>query len=440
MSGEELKKKIVEKKAKVGIIGMGYVGLPLAIGATIKGYDVIGFDIDKTKIDFLNEGKCYIKHISEKEMKRMVETDRFKATNDFNILKEMDLIILCVPTPLTEQREPDMSYIVNTCEEVGKHLKKGQIIILESTTYPGTTDELMKNILEKSGLKEGKDFFLAFSPEREDPGRKDFTTTSTPKVVGGVSPISGELAQLFYSQFIEKVVPVKDARTAEASKLTENIFRAVNIALVNELKMAYDRMGIDIWEVLDAASTKPFGFMRFNPGPGWGGHCIPLDPFYLSWKAREFDFSTKFIELAGEINWKMPEYVIEKLIYALNDLQKSLKGSKILILGIAYKKNIDDARETPAFQIMEKILNLGGEIDYYDPYIPQCPSTRKHKNFARMKSIELTKENLKKYSAAIVVTDHDDVDYELISKEVPIIVDTRGVYRKLNISKNIVQA
>ncbi len=440
MSGEELKKKIVEKKAKVGIIGMGYVGLPLAIGATIKGYEVVGFDIDKTKIDLLNEGKCYIKHISEKEMKRMVETDRFKATNDFNILKEMDLIILCVPTPLTEQREPDMSYIVNTCEEVGKHLKKGQIIILESTTYPGTTDELMKNILEKSGLKEGKDFFLAFSPEREDPGRKDFTTTSTPKVVGGVSSEGGELAQLFYSQFIEKVVPVKDARTAEASKLTENIFRAVNIALVNELKMAYDRMGIDIWEVLDAASTKPFGFMRFNPGPGWGGHCIPLDPFYLSWKAREYDFSTKFIELAGEINWKMPEYVIEKLIYALNDLQKSLKGSKILILGIAYKKNIDDARETPAFQIMEKILSLGGDVDYYDPYIPQCPSTRRHKHFSGMKSIELTKENLKKYSAAILVTDHDDVDYELISKEVPIIVDTRGVYRKLNISKNIVQA
>jgi UDP-N-acetyl-D-glucosamine dehydrogenase len=440
MSGESVNKKIVEKKAKVGIIGMGYVGLPLAIGVASKGFMVVGFDIDKAKIDLLNEGKCYIKHISEKDIKNMIETKRFEATNDFNKLKEMDVIILCVPTPLTEQREPDMSYIVNTCEEVEKHLKKGHLIILESTTYPGTTDELMKEMLEKSGLKEGKDFFLAFSPEREDPGRKDFTTTSTPKVVGGVSKISGELATLFYSQFIEKVVPVRDARTAEASKLTENIFRAVNIALVNELKMAYDRMGIDIWEVLDAASTKPFGFMRFNPGPGWGGHCIPLDPFYLSWKAREFDFSTKFIELAGEINWKMPEYVVEKLIYSLNDLKKSLKGSKVLILGIAYKKNIDDARETPAFQIMEKILKLGGEVDYYDPYIPQCPSTRRHKSFANMKSIELTKENLKKYSAAIVVTDHDDVDYKLISGTIPVIVDTRGVYRKLNITNNVVQA
>ena len=430
MSGEELKKKIVEKKAKVGIIGMGYVGLPLAIGATIKGYEVVGFDIDKTKIDLLNEGKCYIKHISEKEMKRMVETDRFKATNDFNILKEMDLIILCVPTPLTEQREPDMSYIVNTCEEVGKHLKKGQIIILESTTYPGTTDELMKNILEKSGLKEGKDFFLAFSPEREDPGRKDFTTTSTPKVVGGVSSEGGELAQLFYSQFIEKVVPVKDARTAEASKLTENIFRAVNIALVNELKMIYDRMGIDIWEVLDAASTKPFGFMRFNPGPGWGGHCIPLDPFYLTWKAKEYGINSNFIEHAGEINRKMPEYVIEKLMLGLNERRKSIKDSKILVIGVAYKRDIDDPRESPAFEILTLLLKLGAKVDYYDPYIPILPKMREWRDIPQMKSITLSERKLKTFDATIIVTDHRCIDYENLKKNSSLIVDTRGVFKK----------
>ncbi|HQO19652.1 MAG TPA: nucleotide sugar dehydrogenase, partial [Acidobacteriota bacterium] len=314
----------------------------------------------------------------------------------------------------------------------------GQLIILESTTYPGTTDELLRGMLERKGLTEGKEFFLAFSPEREDPGRKDFTTTTTPKVVGGVSRESGILAEKFYSKFIRKVVLVSTARAAESSKLTENIFRAVNIALVNELKIAYDRMGIDIWEVLDAASTKPFGFMRFNPGPGWGGHCIPLDPFYLSWKVREYGFATKFIELAGDINWKMPEFVIEKLLIGLNEQRKSIKGSKILILGIAYKKNIDDARETPAFEIMEKLLDLGAELDYHDPFVPECPSTRKHKELKGLRSVNLSPKNLKNYSAAIVVTDHDGVDYKKIGDNVPLVIDTRGTYRKLKVKSAVV--
>ncbi|MCX7829636.1 MAG: nucleotide sugar dehydrogenase [Acidobacteria bacterium] len=438
--GLELKKKINAKKAVVGIIGLGYVGLPLAIALHEKKFKILGFDIDKEKVKLLKEGKGYIKHLDRELFEKMLKSKDFEATADFKRLNEPDIILVCVPTPLTIQREPDMSYIVSTTEAIKNQLRKGQLVILESTTYPGTTDELMKNMLEEKGLKEGKDFFLAFSPEREDPGRKDFTTTTTPKVVGGVSKISGELATLFYSKFIEKVIPVKDSRTAEATKLTENIFRAVNIALVNELKMAYERMGIDIWEVLDAASTKPFGFMRFNPGPGWGGHCIPLDPFYLSWKAREFGFSTKFIELAGEINWKMPEYVVEKVASGLNEQKKSIKDSKILILGIAYKKDIDDARETPAFEIIDKLLELGAKVDFYDPYVPVCPKTRKHKNMAGKKSIKLSARNLEKYDAVIVVTDHSNVDYEKIGRAVPLIIDTRGVYRKIRSNARIVCA
>lgn len=435
-----LKEKITSREAKVGIIGMGYVGLPLAMALSQKGFYVLGFDIDEEKVKLLKERKNYIKHIDEEKFYKMVSSKNFEATSDFSKLKLCDVILICVPTPLTIQREPDMSYIISTAEAIKDNLRFGQLIVLESTTYPGTTDELLREILEKNGLKEGKDFLLAFSPEREDPGRKDFTTTTTPKVVGGVSKISNEIAVYFYEQFIEKVVPVSNSRTAEATKLTENIFRAVNIALVNELKMAFDRMGIDIWEVLDAASTKPFGFMRFNPGPGWGGHCIPLDPFYLSWKVKEFGFSTRFIELAGEINWRMPEYVIEKVISSLNSEKKAVKGSKILILGIAYKKNIDDARETPAFEIIQKLLSLEADIDYYDPYVPICPSTRKHKNLSGMKSISLKRDTLKKYDLAIVVTDHDCVDYKFIGNIIPIIVDTRGVYRNLKVKAKIVQA
>jgi len=436
----ELEKKIKTKKAIVGIIGLGYVGLPLAISATEKGFSVIGFDVDKEKVKLLSQKKCYIKHIHQNSIEKMVVFGLFKATTDFEELSKTDVILICVPTPLTKQREPDMSYVVNTTMEIAKRLKKGQLIVLESTTYPGTTDELLKGLLEKEGLKEGKDFFLAFSPEREDPGRKDFTTTTTPKVVGGVSKVSGEIAALFYRQFIERVVPVKDARTAEATKLTENIFRAVNIALVNELKMGYDKMGIDIWEVLDAASTKPFGFMRFNPGPGWGGHCIPLDPFYLSWKIREFGFSTKFIELAGEINWRMPEYVIEKFLTGMNDKKKTVNGSKVLVLGVAYKKNIDDARETPAAVVIEKLIKLGAKVDYYDPYIKEFPITRKHKNLYGLKSIDFKEKKLKEFDCAVVVTDHDCVDYKKIGELIPLIVDTRGVYKKIKVKATVVLA
>jgi UDP-N-acetyl-D-glucosamine dehydrogenase len=439
-SDKKLREMIGSKKALMGVIGLGYVGLPLAISAHGRGFRILGFDVDKEKIKKLKEKESYIKHLDQKELGNMLSSGSFEATADFSRLDEPDVILICVPTPLTPQREPDMSYIIDTTNAIGRRLRKGQLIILESTTYPGTTDELMKGMLEKGKMVEGKDFFLAFSPEREDPGRKDFTTTTTPKVLGGVSKISGELAKLFYSKFIKSVVLVSDARTAEATKLTENIFRAVNIALVNELKMAYVKMGIDIWEVLDGASSKPFGFMRFNPGPGWGGHCIPLDPFYLSWKVREAGFSTRFIELAGEINWRMPEYVIENLIKGLNDKRKPVKNSNILILGIAYKKDIDDARETPAFEIMAKLKALGARMDFYDPFVPVCPKTRKYPEFGGMRSIPFTSKALKNYDAAVLVTDHSSVDYKKISDSIPLIIDSRGVYRKSKCRATIIQS
>lgn len=427
---KKLEEKIIEKEALIGIIGMGYVGLPLAIAAHKSGLNVIGFDIDKRKIKLLKEGKNYIKHLNIKDYGELCSSRKFKATNDFSKLKDVDVIIICVPTPLTKNKDPELKYIVSTSQTILKHIRKEQLIILESTTYPGTTDELMKNILEQSGLKEGTDFYLAFSPEREDPGRSDYTTTTTPKVVGGVSEYSGNLAALFYSIFIQKIVPVKDARTAEATKLTENIFRAVNIALVNELKIIYDKMGIDIWEVLDAASTKPFGFMRFNPGPGWGGHCIPLDPFYLTWKAKEYGINSNFIEHAGEINRKMPEYVIEKLIFALNQKMKSIKGSKILIIGVAYKKDIDDPRESPAFEVINLLLNLGSTVDYHDPYISKLPKMREWPQLPPLFSVPIDSKMLTKYDAIVIVTNHSKIDYDLIQKKAKIIVDTRGVFKK----------
>jgi UDP-N-acetyl-D-glucosamine dehydrogenase len=331
-----------------------------------------------------------------------------------------------------------MSYVEQTAKQVRTTLRQGQLIVLESTTYPGTTDELLKGILEQSGLRCGTDFYLAFSPEREDPGRKDFTTTTTPKVVGGVDEASGDLAQALYDQVVARTVRVSTARAAEAAKLVENIFRAVNIALVNELKVVYDRMGIDIWEVLDAAATKPFGFMRFNPGPGWGGHCIPLDPFYLSWKAREYGVVPKFIELAGEVNVTMPRYVVNKLQEALNKLGKTVKGSKVLILGLAYKKDIDDTRESPAFEIMELLEELGASVSYHDPHVPVIPPTRRHADKAGLPSLSLTAANLEKQDAVVLVTDHTSVDYELVGRHARLIVDTRGVYRAP--AANVVQA
>ena len=344
---DALLRRIDAHDVSIGIIGQGYVGLPLALTFVDKGFRVLGFDVDAEKVATLNRGECYIRHVDSVRVKRARETTLFEATADFNRLHEPDAILICVPTPLTAQKEPDLTYVRQTAEAIRLRVRRGQLIVLESTTYPGTTDELVRGVLEQGGLTAGVDFFLAFSPEREDPGNKSHSTSTIPKVVGGIDVVSGDVAQRLYDAAVAKTVRVSSARAAEATKLTENIFRAVNIALVNELKIVYDKMGIDIWEVLDAASTKPFGFMRFNPGPGWGGHCIPLDPFYLAWKAREYGVSTKFIELAGEINVRMSEYVVGKLQAALNEGGRAVKGAKVLVLGLAYKKDIDDPRESP---------------------------------------------------------------------------------------------
>ncbi|MCU0293529.1 MAG: nucleotide sugar dehydrogenase [Thermoanaerobaculaceae bacterium] len=421
--------KIHDHSVTVGIIGLGYVGLPLAMAFVEKGIRVLGFDVDADKPAKLARGESYIKHLGSDRVAAMANSGRFEATTDFLRLNEPDAILICVPTPLTPQREPDMSYVEKSARQIKVRLRPGQLVILESTTYPGTTDELLRGILEETGLRSGTDFFLAFSPEREDPGRKDFTTTTTPKVVGGVDEAAGDLAQALYDLIIAKTVRVSSARVAEASKLTENIFRAVNIALVNELKMIYDRMGIDVWEVLDAAESKPFGFMRFNPGPGWGGHCIPLDPFYLAWKAREYGEAPKFIELAGDINVQMPHYVVQKLLLALNDRGKSLKGSKVLVLGIAYKKDIDDPRESPAFEIIELLLKLGAEVSYHDPHIPNAPRMRTWPHLPPMQSQPLTPDTLRQADAVLIVTDHTAVDYRQVEEHAQLIVDTRGIYR-----------
>ena len=425
----ELRRKIDDRATRVGIVGLGYVGLPLALTFAERGFSVLGFDVDRTKIEALASGRNYIKHLKPERLARSNASGLFGATGDFARLREADVLIVCVPTPLTPQREPDMSYVVGTARQIAASLRPGQLVILESTTYPGTTDELVRGILEESGLRCGHDFFLAFSPEREDPGNANYGTATIPKVVGGVDVGSGDLAQALYDQVISRTVRVSDSRTAEATKLLENIFRAVNIALVNELKIVFDRMGIDIWEVLDAAATKPFGFMRFNPGPGWGGHCIPLDPFYLAWKAREYGVTPKFIELAGEVNEQMPRYVVQKLQLALNDRRKAVKDSKILVLGLAYKKNIDDPRESPAFEIIDSLLQLGAVVSYHDPHVPKAPLMRSWPNLPAMSSVPLEPRILESYDAVVIVTDHSAVDYRLVARHAPLVVDTRGVYQ-----------
>ncbi|HKX05871.1 MAG TPA: nucleotide sugar dehydrogenase [Methylomirabilota bacterium] len=426
---ETFLRRIDAHEVHIGIIGQGYVGLPLALTFADKGFRVLGFDVDPAKVAALNRGECYIRHIDKERVKRARETKRFEATADFTRLREPDAILICVPTPLTAQKEPDLTYVRQTAEAIRPHLRRGQLIVLESTTYPGTTDELVRGVLEEGGLTAGVDFFLAFSPEREDPGNKSHSTPTIPKVVGGIDVASGDIAQRLYDAAVAKTVRVSSARAAEATKLTENIFRAVNIALVNELKIVYDRMGIDIWEVLDAASTKPFGFMRFNPGPGWGGHCIPLDPFYLAWKAREYGVSTKFIELAGEVNVRMPEYVVGKLQEALNDCGRAVKGAKVLVLGLAYKKDIDDPRESPAFEVIHELLKLGADVSYHDPYVPVAPSMRSWPTLPAMTSRPLTPEVLRSADVVLLITDHSIVDYDLVLKNAALIVDTRGIYR-----------
>ncbi len=430
---DSLKTKILNKQSIVGVIGLGYVGLPLAILVAKKGFITYGFDIDKTKIKSLKKKESYISHISSKILK---DLKNFYPTNSFFKLKTCDIILICVPTPTTESNEPDLTAVIKTCQTIAKYLHKNQLVVLESTTYPTTTRNVVKPILEKTGLKCGKDFYLAFSPEREDPGRKDFTTETIPKVVGGIDKISGEIASLFYSQIVKKVVPVSSAEIAEATKMLENTFRAVNIALVNELKMLFDRMGIDIWEVIEASKTKPFGFMPFYPGPGWGGHCIPVDPFYLSYIAKKYDFATRFIELAGQINIRMPEYVVEKVIDALNKYRKPVNGAKILILGLSYKKDIGDPRESPSFKIIELLEQKGAIVDYNDPYIPITPTMRKFK--IKKKSMKLSSENLKKYDCVVIVTDHSVYDYNMILKNSKLIVDTRNAIQVK--SKKVVKA
>lgn len=434
---KSLKQRIMDKKAVVGVIGLGYVGLPLVKVFLKKGFSVTGFDIDQRKVDMLNRGETYIKHITTAELRRYLLRKKFKATTDFAGLVDVDAIIICVPTPLDEHRNPDLSFVVNTAEIIAKHLRKCHLVVLESTTYPGTTDEVMLPILERGGLKAGKDFFLAFSPERENPGDPVYGIENTPKVVGGITKNCLLLADLLYSQIVAKTVPLSSTRVAESAKLLENIFRCVNIALVNELKMIFDRMGIDVWEVIKAASTKPFGFMPFYPGPGLGGHCIPIDPFYLTWKAREVDYTTRFIELAGEINAAMPYYVVNKTLEGLAGQGKSIKGSKILVLGIAYKKDIDDQRESPSLKIISLLKEKGATVEYNDPFVLKTSGLRGYPGMS-LKSVSLTAKRLHQADAIIIATDHSAYDYDWIVRNAKLVVDSRNATKRS--SRKVIKA
>lgn len=439
---EALCNRFLNREAVIGVIGLGYVGLPLVCAICAQGFKSVGFDIDADKIDRLNKGESYIGNIHNDKIASLVSGGSFLPTGDFSRLSGVDAILMCVPTPLNKNREPDMTYVEETAKTIAKHLRRGQLVVLESTTWPGTTRELLKPILEAgSGLKAGEDFFLAFSPEREDPGNAQFHTAIIPKVVGGDGPAALRLAQTMYDQFLTKTVAVSTADTAEAVKLTENIFRAVNIALVNELKVIYDSMGIDIWEVIEAAKTKPFGYMPFYPGPGLGGHCIPIDPFYLTWKAREHGVSTKFIELAGEINVFMPRFVVGRLAEALDlRFSKSLNGAKILLLGMAYKKNVADIRESPAFGIMELLQKRQSVISYHDPFVDVVPPTREHASFTGMVSSPLTPDVIAAADAVVIVTDHTGVNYDMVAQHARLVVDTRNVFATRTDRHNIVKA
>lgn len=432
-----LDSKIKSKQARVGVIGLGYVGLPLVKLFLNNGFRVTGFDIDPKKVASLNRGKSYIRHVSTKELKAFLAKKAFKATANFSMLRDMDVIIICVPTPLDSHKNPDLSYVLNTTRVIAKYLRKGQLVVLESTTYPGTTEEDMLPILERSRLRAGQDFFLAFSPERENPGDKVYSTEKIPKVIGGLTKNSLRLASLLYGQIVVSTVPVSSPRVAEAVKLLENIFRSVNIALVNEMKIIFERLGIDIWEVIQAASSKPFGYMPFFPGPGYGGHCIPVDPFYLTWKAKEVDYQTKFIELAGEINTRMPYYVVNKTIEALNRRGKSIRGAKVLVLGIAYKKDIDDQRGSPSLKIITLLQEKGARVAYNDPYVPHSAGHREYPNLD-LRSVPLTAPRLRRSDAVIIATDHSAYDYGWVVKNAPIVVDTRNAVKKKR--KNVVKA
>lgn len=425
----ELIEVLGNKKAKIGILGLGYVGQPLALRYSFLDYKVIGFDVDETKVVELNSGHSSIEHISDDSMRSAVDNG-FEATTDFKRVSECDALILCVPTPLNKYREPDISYVTRTTDMMVPYLREGQVVSLESTTYPGTTEEELLPRVEQNGLKVGEDIFLVYSPEREDPGNPNFNTQTIPKVVGGHTPACREVGVVLYEQAIDKVVPVSSTKAAELTKLLENIHRAVNIGLVNEMKIVADSMGIDIFEVVDAAATKPFGFTPYYPGPGLGGHCIPIDPFYLTWKAREYGLNTRFIELSGEVNRAMPEYVVSKLMDGLNKHQKSLNGSRILILGIAYKKNVDDMRESPSVEIMELLRDKGAEVAYSDPHVAKFPKMREHS--FDLNSVKLTPENLQSFDAVILATNHDKFNYDVIYENARLIIDSRGQYRGLN--------
>ncbi len=429
-------------RATVGVIGLGYVGLPLGLAMAEAGKRVVGLDVDAVKIDKLERGKSYIRHIPSERVAGLLgrvrssdeipraDAGKLFPSSDFSALVHCDAILICVPTPLTEGREPDLSYVRDTAETIAQHLRPGQLVVLESTTYPGTTDEVVRPVLERGGLVAGRDFFLAFSPEREDPGNPRFNTRTIPKVVGGVTPECGELATALYASFLDRVVTVSSARVAESAKLLENIYRSINIALVNELKMLFERMGIDVWEVIEAAATKPFGFTPFYPGPGLGGHCIPIDPFYLTWKARHYDFSTRFIELAGEINTHMPYWVVERVAEALNQRGKALRGAVVLVLGVAYKKDVDDLRESPSLKVIEILESRGAEVSYNDPYVPSLRAKRlRHYDTFDLDSVPLDERRLAEADCVLVATDHSDYDYDWIVRHAALVVDSRNATR-----------
>jgi UDP-N-acetyl-D-glucosamine dehydrogenase len=426
-----LQSAIARKSASVGVIGLGYVGLPLAATAAQAGFATVGFDIDPDKVAQLNAGASYVDAVPAGRLAAIVDAKRFRASADFSELAACDVIVICVPTPLTPQRDPDLSFVINTARTIARHLRPAQLVVLESTTFPGTTCDIVKPILEESGLASGVDFFLGFSPEREDPGNARFATATIPKIVAGDGAAAQRLIESFYEGVVQAIVPVSSPAVAEAAKITENIFRAVNIALVNELKVIYEAMGIDIWEVIEAAATKPFGYMPFYPGPGLGGHCIPIDPFYLAWKSKEYELPTRFIELAGEINRAMPRYVIAKLEAALDArLALPLGKARVLIVGMAYKKNVADVRESPSFKLMKLMEERGATVAFHDPHVAKIPPTREHPEFAGRRSVRLDAPALRSYHCVLLATDHDSVDYALIAAHAPLIVDTRNVFAR----------
>ena len=426
-------RSVADRTAKIGIMGLGYVGLPLLEAFARAGFEVCGFDVDTEKVESLNKGESYIDRVPSDWIREALSSGRFEATSDFRRIRRMTAVMICVPTPLTRTREPDLSFVRETTKEISRYLERGQLIVLESTTYPGTTEEVLRPLLEESGLDAGEDFFLAYSPEREDPGNQQYRTAGIPKLVGGINEASGEVAAALYAAAVDSVVPVSHAKVGEAAKILENIYRAVNIALVNELKVLFDRMGIDVWEVIDAASTKPFGFQPFFPGPGLGGHCIPIDPFYLTWKAREFDMTTRFVELAGEINTQMPLYVVEKTAEALNKSRKSLHGSRGLLIGVAYKPNTDDVRESPAIRIMELLESKGAELRFFDPFVPRLSTMRQGAVGAQ--PVLLDEQALRESDFVIVVTHHDGIDWDFVVEHSALVVDTRNATKNVRFGR-----